>query len=165
MPIYNKQTGRLEELVSDRDGDGTIDTRAYMDGTQVRRIEIDRNGDGAPDRVEKYAAADGGGAAEIVEAEQVQTPGGPVVRREFYARGIIARVEEDTNGDGRIDKWERYTEGRVSVLELDLVGIGRPTQRLVYTPTGSLDRVETDADGDGTFAVVPSSPEPGRNQP
>ena len=29
-PVYNKQTGRLEELLSDKNGDGKIDTRAHM---------------------------------------------------------------------------------------------------------------------------------------
>src|SRR5262245_13220540 len=53
-PIYNKDTGRLEQLVSDRNGDGKIDTRAVMDGVRFKSIEIDRNGDGQPDRWEYY---------------------------------------------------------------------------------------------------------------
>ena len=41
-PVYNKETGRLEQLLSDRDGDGRQETRAFMDGAQLQRIEIDR---------------------------------------------------------------------------------------------------------------------------
>lgn len=156
-PVYDKQTGKLEQLVSDRDGDGKVDTRAFMTGTRVERIEIDRNGDGLPDRVERYALpADAGSASVITEAVETAAPGGPVIRRESFDRGVVARVEEDTDGDGRMDKWERYIDGRLAVLELDLKGSGRPTQRLTYTPTGVLERVESDPDGDGTFEGVPS---------
>src|SRR5262245_38432746 len=62
--VYNKQTGRLEQLTADQDHDGKNDTVAYMDGTRLKRIEIDRDGDGATDRWEIYgpgvvATADG----------------------------------------------------------------------------------------------------------
>ncbi|HYU79134.1 MAG TPA: hypothetical protein VEK56_09120, partial [Vicinamibacterales bacterium] len=33
--VYNKETGRLDQLVSDRDGDGKADTRASMDGNRL----------------------------------------------------------------------------------------------------------------------------------
>ena len=33
-------------------------------------------------------------------------------RWEYYEGGQLVRVEEDTNGDGRADKWETYEEAR-----------------------------------------------------
>jgi hypothetical protein len=54
VPIYNKQTGRLEQLLSDKNGDGKIDTRAHMDGVRLKMIEIDQNGDEKADRWEYY---------------------------------------------------------------------------------------------------------------
>jgi hypothetical protein len=160
-PIYNERTGALEQLVSDRDGDGKIDTRAFMDGVRLKHIEIDRNGDGAPDRWEFYTAAAATGAAgqpaattvlsHIEEAGAFDTR---ITRREFYRNGALHRVEEDTDLDGRPDKWEIYEAGILARIDLDLVGKGVASQRLVYGPGGNVERVETDPDGDGHFEPV-----------
>ena len=64
-PVYDQQSGKLSQLVSDRDGDGKVETRAFMDGVTLKHIEIDRNGDDRPDRWEFYlppAAPRAGGA-------------------------------------------------------------------------------------------------------
>jgi hypothetical protein len=156
-PVYNQESGKLEQLVSDRDRDGRAETRAFMSGTAIERVEIDRNGDGAPDRWEYYAKPSGAGAAPIVErVEEANGSDKRITRREFYAGGTIQRVEDDTNGDGRIDKWESYEAGQLARVELDLVGKGFPSQRLVYGPAGDVVRVETDPDGDGQFVPVSS---------
>ena len=159
-PIYNKQTGALEELHSDRDGDGKVDTRAFMDGVRLKHVEIDRNADGKTDRWEFYVAAPGAAAggtqtvlSHVEEAGAFDTK---VTLREFYQNGAKVRVEEDTDLDGRIDKWERYERGVLARVELDLVGKGYPSQRLVYRGDGNLDRIETDPEGDGTFVPLPS---------
>ena len=62
-PIYNPRSGRLEQIVSDRNGDGIVDTRAFMDGPTLQRIELDRNGDSRPDRWEYYRKVELAGAA------------------------------------------------------------------------------------------------------
>jgi hypothetical protein len=156
-PVYNQTTGRLEQLISDRDGDGTPDTWAFMDGTRLLRIEIDRDGDGAADRWEFYEAAPGTAAGTaIARAEEAGGAGAPVTRREFYTRGVLDRVEEDTDLDGRVDKWEAYADGRLTQVDLDLSGAGRPTRRMVYAADGSVARMEADADGDGVFSPVPA---------
>jgi hypothetical protein len=172
-PIYNAKTGRLEELTLDRNGDGRIDTWALMDGAHLRSIQIDRHGTGKPDRWEYYtegtAAADSqpsAGAAfdrktVIVRADEANGPDRTVVtRHEFYTEGIIARVEEDTDFDGRIDKWETYDHGVLARMDLDISGHGRPDRRLVYRPDGSFDHVEVDVTGTGHFAPVPTGPDP-----
>ena len=71
-----------------------------------------------------------------------------------YESGVITRVEEDTDGDDGVDKWEHYTRGLLSRVELDFHGRGKATQRLVYGLAGNVERVESDPDGDGTFELV-----------
>jgi hypothetical protein len=159
-PVYNPTTGRLEELRSDRNGDGKTDTWAYMDGTRIVRIEIDRDGDGAPDRWEYYGTppADGG-APPIDRAEEANGPDRrAVTRHERYEHGVVRAVDEDTDADGRPDKWELYTDGRLTEVDLDLTGQGRPDRRLLYGPTGTVT-VEVDPRRDGHF--VPVVPERG----
>ncbi len=167
---YNEQNGKLSELDFDRNGDGKVDTRAYMDGVLVKSIEIDRDGNGKTDRWEYYEPVMSGSApagspdghSVIVRAEEANAKNGRVNRREFYSQGLIARVEEDTNSDGRIDKWETYTDGLVATVDLDLKHRGRPERRLVYRPDGSLERVVTNLkDAPASTSSLPASPAKG----
>ncbi|HXT69808.1 MAG TPA: hypothetical protein VN700_08630 [Vicinamibacterales bacterium] len=159
--VYNKDNGKLEQLLSDRDGDGRAETRAFMDGAVLKRIEIDRNGDGVVDRWETYASGRVAGPGATVEppviehAEEANGSGKEITRRQFYAGGVVQRVEEDTNDDRRVDKWEYYEAGRLVRVDLDLVGKGFASQRLIYGAGGAVVRVETDPEGDGTFVAVP----------
>jgi hypothetical protein len=144
-PVYSKTTGRLEQLVSDRNGDGRPDARAFMDGATLHRIELDRNADGKPDRWEYYAPAAGtaasattGGAPAIVKAEEANGTDERVTRRETYEDGQLVRVEEDVDSDGRMDKWETYVDGRLRYVDLDLEGSGAAGQRLTYAANGSV---------------------------
>jgi hypothetical protein len=150
-PIYNPQTGRLEQLLSDRDGDGRKETRAFMDGTTIKYIEIDRNLDGKADRWEYYVSN------VIDHAEESNGPGQTITRREFFIGGVIRRVVDDVDVDGRPDKWEHYDSGTLTRVDLDLVGKGYPSQRLTYSPDGNLILMETDPDGDGKFTPMPLS--------
>lgn len=174
---YSQQNGKLSELDFDRDGDGKVDTRAYMDGVLVKSIEIDRDGSGKPDRWEYYEPVTSGvapagspdGHSVITRAEEANGRG-KINRREFYEGGLIARVEEDTDGDGKTDKWEQYRGGLLTSVDLDLHHRGRPERRLVYRPDGTLDHLEVDPDGDGQFKVVSSkadedSPKPRASKP
>jgi hypothetical protein len=162
VPVYNKDTGVLEQLVSDRDGDGKVDTRAFMSGTRIVRVEIDRNADDVVDRREIYGTEPGNPNATVIErAEELGDASGRVIRLEHYARGMLERVEEDTDGNGRFDKWEYYEASRLKRVDLDLVGQGRVTQRLIYAAGGTLARMETDPDGDGRFDPVATG-SPGR---
>ena len=160
-PVYNKNTGRLEQIVSDRNRDGRIETRAYMDGAQLQRIEIDRDGDGQPDRWEYYLPAPAGTnaapssqPAQIERAEEANDATRKVSRREFYANGAIVKVEEDTNADGRVDKWESYEGGVLRQVDLDLQGKGFPDRRLIYGTAGEMAQVQVDTAGTGTFVAL-----------
>jgi hypothetical protein len=159
-PIYNKQTGRLEELLYDKNDDGKIDTRAHMEGVRLKYIEIDLNADERPDRWEYYvpASSNDGPAglqdAVLDRAEEARQFNGKITRREFYEHGVILRTEEDTDFDGRVDKWETYAGGQLTRVDLDLEAKGFATRRLMYRTDGTFDRVEQDSDGDGRFVVV-----------
>jgi hypothetical protein len=164
-PIYNSSTGQLEQVVSDTDGDGKIDTRAYMDGRLLRRIEIDRNADGTPDRWEHYAEAppervrpdSPDGRVEIDRVDEANGPDDRITLREFYERGELARVEDDSNLDGRVDRWEHYQQGTLTRLELDTRGTGVAERRLLYRKDGTIERIEVDPAGTGAWQQAPAA--------
>lgn len=155
-PQYNEQTGRLERLTSDRDGDGIDETTAVMDGAVLERIEIDKTHDGKADRFEYYErTGTGDGATVVIVRAEEKDAAGRVMRTERYEAGVIRSVEEDTDGDGRIDKWESYRAGTLSRVDLDLTGDGKPDRRITYGVAGRT--IEADPDGDGVFEPMRSS--------
>jgi hypothetical protein len=155
-PVYNPENGRLEQLVSDIDGDGSVDTRGYLDGRRLTRIEIDRNGDRRPDRWEFYRDLNTGGTVptpqpEIERVEEADGPEHRITRREFYEHGQLLRVEDDSDLDGQADRWEYYESGLLTRIEMDLTGAGFPDRRLIYRRDGTIDRVEVNPEGDGVW--------------
>src|ERR1700676_5030836 len=52
--IYDKQSGKLVQLIVDAKKDGKPNIYSYMDGTKFVRIEIDQDEDGKIDRWEYY---------------------------------------------------------------------------------------------------------------
>jgi hypothetical protein len=179
---YDKTTGKLTSITYDSNRNGKIDTWSYMDGARVVRIEIDKDEDGKIDRWEYYtpdqklekvgysranngkpdAWAYQGPDGQIAKIELAAlTPVGPpglspvaIIRTEYYESGSLVRAEEDTNGDGKIDKWETYKDGAVTSVAFDTTGRGTPDRRLVYGPGGSV-KVEVDPAGTGTFKPAP----------
>ena len=158
-PEYDT-SGKLQKLQYDRNGDGKVDTWGYMDGARVVRVEVDENGDGAVDRWEFHRHASGAstpgagpaGPDKTVERiERATRFDGQVSRREYFDNGMLTKIEEDTDGNGKVDKWETYTDGALSLMALDTSGRGAPDRRLVYRADGSLDRIEEDPTGSGTF--------------
>ena len=47
--------------------------------------------------------------------EQVSRRGTTIVRREGYEAGELAWVREDRDADGRVDRWETYAAGALSM--------------------------------------------------
>jgi hypothetical protein len=125
-PAYDA-TGKLTRLSFDSNADGQPDMVASMDGSAVRVVEVDEDGDGRFDRTESY---DGGSAP--LRVERVARRGATIVRREAYERGVLVSAQEDRDADGRIDRWETYAGGGLKTLELDSTGAGRPDRRLTY---------------------------------
>ena len=180
---YDERTGRLRELTSDANGNGRIDTWTQMEGTRPVRSRSDRNEDGRDDRWEYYDTSgrlvkvgfsrrDNGkpdawaesGAGGGISRVLVSSTGdeSKIDRWESYdpaAPGVITAVEEDTNGDGRPDKWEEYAGGALRAAQLDENGDGRADRRLTYEQ-GALVLIESDPDDRGRFTKrrVPEAP-------
>ena len=173
-PVYNEQTGKLQLLKYDANGNGKVDTWSYMDGARFVRIEIDKDGDGKIDRWEYYGAdqtlekvgfsrandgkedawAHAGPDGSIARIEVSTRRDGRVNRTEYYEKDVLIRAEEDSDEDGAIDKWETYEGARLASVAFDTTHRGTPDRRLVYGPNGSA-RIEVDPKGDGHFVAVP----------
>ena len=169
-PEYNKNTGRLQTLKYDSNGDGKADIVSTMDGSRVIKVEIDRDFDGRTDRWEYYdagqklekvgfsRAADGvedawsyaDASGNVVRIDVSTKRDGSIQRVEHYKDGKLAAAEEDTDGDGKPDKWETYDGDRVAVVAFDTRHRGKPERRLIYDAAGNA-RLELDAKGDGTW--------------
>ena len=161
-PEYDN-TGKLQKLEYDRDNDGKVDTYGYMDGTRVVRVEVDQNADGKIDLWEFHRAQDAaaapGAAPQTVDKtieriERATKFDGKVSRWEYFTGGTLSEIEEDTDSDGKVDKWETYADGSLSVMAFDSQKRGTPDRRLVYRPDGSLDHIEADPTGSGTFTPL-----------
>jgi hypothetical protein len=169
-PVYDPDTGRLKQLKYDSDGDGKVDTVSFMDAARVLRIELDKDEDGKVERWEYYGAdqklekvgfsrsndgvedawsfADGDG--KITRIEISTRRDGKVSRTEHYQNEQPSSAEEDTDGDGAIDKWETFDGGRLAAVAFDSSHSGKPDRRLVYAPDGAV-KVEVDRSGAGQW--------------
>jgi len=179
-PTYDKATGQLTELTFDANRNGRVETWTEMNGNRPVRSRIDANEDGNIDRWEYYdqagtlakvgfsrkagrtpdawAYAGAGGRIDRIEVSSTADES-RIDRWEFYdasavpgpdGTGPLLRVEEDTNGDGKRDKWERYENGLVTTAEFDENADGRPDRRLKYRDA-ELISIETTPDGRGDY--------------
>jgi len=162
--------GRLQLLKLDSNGNGKVDTVSYMDGPRIMRIELDGNEDGVIDRWEYYdadqqiekvglsRAQDGkvdswafyteDGTLSRLEVSTRRD--GTANRIEFYEKGVLARAEEDTNGDALVDKWEQFEGTRLASVSFDTKQLGRADRRLIYGADGTV-RLEEASGDDGRF--------------
>jgi hypothetical protein len=157
-PVYDDASGRLQLLKYDANGDGTIDTWSYMDGARVVRIELDPDQNNVVDRWEYYgpdqtiekvgasragdstpdswAFYDRGGTMFKLELSTLRN--GTIDRIEYFEAAVRVRAEEDTDADGRIDKWEEYDGPRLASVALDTQRRGTPDRRVVYAQDGTV---------------------------
>jgi hypothetical protein len=170
-PIYDASTRELVRLDVDTKGDGWIDIRTYARGSRVMRTEIDADQDGRIDRWEYLAEGNqlamlgtssvAAGPEDTwtfretggeVRVDRLQSGEHSPTRHEFYRAGVLMRAEEDTNGDGLMDKWEAYEAGRLRSLAFDSTQqAGQPDRRLLYDESGQYASLEVDANRDGQF--------------
>jgi hypothetical protein len=155
-------SGAITRIDYDTNRNGRIDMRAYLVNGRTVRIEADGNGDGVIDRWEYYGVdgelvrlgssseSDGVEDTWVVQAaNQMRVDistrrDGVADRHELHENGIAVSAEQDTNGDGRIDQWQRFDHGKLRELLLDTTLVsGRPNRRLVYADNGVLQRVES----------------------
>ena len=178
---YDARTGKLTGLTCDADHDGRIDTWTDMDGTRPIRSRVDRDGDGRVDRWEEYdeagrltrvgfsqtggdrpdAWAYGDPAGRILRVERSSTADPTRIDRwEYYDAAAgggsegqppLLRVEEDTNGDGRPDRWAVFDpEGYLKSAEYDENGDGIRDRRLSYEGT-RLTAIESEPGAAGVY--------------
>jgi hypothetical protein len=139
--IY-KPDRTLEKVGMSRKNDGVMDAQAFYtaDGA-LDRIEVSTRRDGVFDRIEYY-------------------------ERGADAGDVMVRTSDDTDRDGRADKWDTYAPVAdppsgappytVTSSAFDDEGIGKPTRRIVFGADGAVVHVEHDPDGDGRFIPVSS---------
>jgi hypothetical protein len=169
---YDHETGRVRRLTFDFNRNGHNDAVSIMDGTHIDHIELDFDEDGKVDRWDFYQGgpslqyaglsrlSDGvmdsrafyGPARELVRIEVSTARDGRFNRVEFYEAGTLVRSEEDTNGDGRPDKWETYRPNTdttpneppyvIASVAFDDSGSGTPQRRLVYDQNRQSVRIE-----------------------
>jgi hypothetical protein len=186
VPSYDAFTGRLIQLNADQNGDGRFDQWTYLAGGQPIRGEADTDDDGRVDRWEYFDAAatltligtsSRGDGVEDTWTYPAPSPDGEtqvvtsrrrdraVDHREFFRGQSLVRTEDDTNNDGRADKWERYEGAVLREAAFDTSFTrGRADRRVQYDEKGRFAFVEEDPDGDGKFvrvkgaAAAPSRP-------
>jgi len=138
----------------DRDEDGRVDRWEYYDATgRLLKVGLSREDDGAPDSW-AYSRADG--SLERIEISSAADES-KIDRREFYAptrlelQPVLERAEEDTNRDGRIDKWEEYDAiGQVRSVSWASSGRSTPDRRVTWRD-GVIVLIESDPDANGRF--------------
>ena len=176
--VYDPTSGRLVRLAHDSNINGRPDTWTAMNGATPINSTVDRNEDGRADRWEHYDATgrllkvgfareDDGtpdswaysrtdGTLERIEISS-SADESKIDRREFYAPTrlelppVLERAEEDTNGDGRIDKWEEYDDtGQVRSVAWASPGRTTPDRRVTWR-NGVIVLIEADPDSEGNF--------------
>jgi hypothetical protein len=99
------------------------------------------NADGVVERIEYYETSDVTGQRDIT-------------RREFYnAAKQLMHAEEDTDGDGLMDRFEAYENALLRTVEFDEKKPydGKPDRRITYSAEGVPVLVETEPDGKGGY--------------
>jgi hypothetical protein len=172
-PTYDSATGKLTELTYDYNKNGKIDTWTQMDGARPVFTRMDRDEDGTLDRWEYYDAAGqltkvgfsrantgkpDAWAYSSANPEQIDrieissvADENRIDRWERYAAGNqLIEADEDTDGDGRPDKWETYTGSVLATVAFDENGDGRADRRLTYHD-GRVTVIESDPDASGKY--------------
>jgi hypothetical protein len=99
------------ELV-DEDKDGRQETSIFSNEYGKIRAEVDRNGDGKPDRFVKFK----GGVR--FSAENDKDHDGKIDSWDYYSpKGSLLKTGLDRNGDGKPDQFKQMLKGRTLVLK------------------------------------------------
>lgn len=129
--------------VEDRAGDGRPDRWVYRSDGRTREL-LDEDGDGRPERTLYYEP----GSEAIARIDEDTNGDGQVDSWTSYQDGEVVRRRADTNGDGEPDTWTLYQGGEISRHEQDSQGNG-VRDRIDHYESGKLLRRTEDADGDG----------------
>jgi hypothetical protein len=145
--------GRTDREVSESVGTGALQPsirrvyRVVGEGEQRRRIlicrEVDTNLDGVKDLVRRY-----NDQGEVVEEQADSNYDGKLDTWIRFSKGRIAQVDVDLNGDDSPDETRYYVHGKLSRVQRDTNHDGKPDVWEIYAG-GHLERMGVDVDHDG----------------
>jgi len=145
--------GRVDREVSESVGTGALQPsirrvyRVIGEGDQRRRIlicrEVDTNLDGIKDLVRRY-----NDQGEAVEEQADSNYDGKLDTWIRFSKGRIAQVDVDLNGDDAPDETRYYVHGKLSRVQRDTNHDGKPDIWEIYAG-GHLERMGVDVDHDG----------------
>jgi hypothetical protein len=145
--------GRVDREVSESVGTGALQPsirrvyRVIGEGDQRRRIlicrEVDTNLDGTKDLVRRY-----NDQGEAVEEQADSNYDGKLDTWIRFSKGRIAQVDVDLNGDDVPDETRYYVHGKLSRVQRDTNHDGKPDIWEIYAG-GHLERMGVDVDHDG----------------
>ncbi len=120
--------------------------RCVPDGAGFEVTEYDTSGDNSPDVRKLFQTMGEGSLARLVlvcrEAD-LNGDGRKDIVRLYTDEGRPMREEADRDFDGRIDKVTHFTNGRVSLQEIDTSGNGMIDTKILYE-NGQPERAERD---------------------
>lgn len=145
--------GRQDRDVVETAGTGSVTPNVRRvfavvgQGTDRSRVlvcrEADTNLDGTKDVVRKYNDK---GEALFEEADTNYD--GRIDVWLVFAKGRLAEEKLDTNFDGNADEWKFYSAGKITRAKRDTNNDSKPDIWEMYGPTGKLERMGVDVDGD-----------------
>jgi DNA-binding transcriptional MerR regulator len=145
--------GRMDREVQESFAAGAVQPsirrvyRAVGEGEQRRRIlvcrEVDTNLDGIKDLVRHYSDQ-----GEAVEEQADSNYDGELDTWTRFSKGRVSQVGFDTNRDGTPDETRFYQRGRLSRVQRDTNGDTKPDIWEIYAG-GRLERMGIDVDFDG----------------
>jgi antitoxin component YwqK of YwqJK toxin-antitoxin module len=96
---------------ADLNRDGNVDIKSWFNDFGMLELEeMDGDFDGQIDLWDHYQDTDGDKSAERVSSEvDTDYDGKPDVFT-YFRNGKVIRKERDTNGDDRVDHWEKFDE-------------------------------------------------------
>jgi hypothetical protein len=129
---YYDDKGGLTKVGFSRGNTGKADAWAYA------------RADGKVDRIEISSTSD----EKKIDRWEHYDPSAPGVGPQ--GAGALIAAEEDTNGDGKIDKWETYEHGALLTAAFDEDHDGKPDRRMTYRH-GALVLIESAPDASGHY--------------
>lgn len=145
--------GRMDREVSESVGTGALQPsirrvyRVVGESEQRRRIlicrEVDTNLDGTKDLVRHY-----NDQGEAVEEQADSNYDGKLDTWIRFSKGRIAQVDIDSNQDDSPDETRYYVLGKLSRVQRDTNRDGKPDIWEIYA-SGHLERMGVDVDHDG----------------
>ena len=131
MELYGRRQNRPYRHRSG--GDGKVDRWEYYGADQtLEKVGFSRQHDGVQDA---WSFSDDSGAITRIEISTRRD--GTIGRIEHFEKEQMVRVEEDTDGQAGMDKWETYDGPRLASVSFDTLRRGTPERRLITASMAS----------------------------